>query len=324
MSGIAERGTTYDLPNYVGELFGLSPSTTRFLSAIGGLTGGEDAGGTTEISWQSYDLRTPSAMRQRKEGQDAPEAAERVRANHSNLLEIHQEAVDLSYTKLSAVNLLGTAAAGVNPVRDELTWQIQQQIKQVALDCNESLINGTYHKPNDNNTARRTRGLLEAISTNAISAAGVDTTDAAEVREHVLDLVQEAWDNGGMNEDETRALLTNSSIKRLLSWAFIEKGGYTQTDRNIGGVNVTAIETDFGTLNIMLERQMPVDTLAAVSLEVCAPVLLETPDKGHFFVEPLAKTGASERAQLYCEIGLKYGSEIQHAKSTDWDVDGGS
>src|SRR5690606_41885150 len=58
---------------------------------------------------------------------------------------------------------------------------------------------------------------------------------------------------------------------------------------------VQVIETDFGRLNLMLNRHMPADTVAVVSLEQCAPVYHEIPGKGHFFAEPLALTGAYER-----------------------------
>ena len=56
MAGITALGTTYNLPNFVGELFAASPEDTPFLSAIGGLTGGESVGSTV-FSWQGYDLR---------------------------------------------------------------------------------------------------------------------------------------------------------------------------------------------------------------------------------------------------------------------------
>ena len=47
------------------------------------------------------------------------------------------------------------------------------------------------------------------------------------------------------------------------------------------------VETDFGKLNIMVDRQMPSDTVVFASLEDIAPVMLEVPDKGFLFVEPL-------------------------------------
>jgi hypothetical protein len=53
-----------------------------------------------------------------------------------------------------------------------------------------------------------------------------------------------------------------------------------------------------------------------VSLGECSPVYLEVPGKGHFFAEPLAKTGAYEKVQLYGEVGLAYGNERMHGKIT--------
>jgi hypothetical protein len=52
-------------------------------------------------------------------------------------------------------------------------------------------------------------------------------------------------------------------------------------------------------------------------MEQLSPVYLDTPGKGHFFEEPLAKTGAKDRTQLYGEVGLKYGNERTHAKITN-------
>jgi hypothetical protein len=70
--------------------------------------------------------------------------------------------------------------------------------------------------------------------------------------------------------------------------------------------------TDFGTLNVMMNRHVPVDAIVLSSLEQCMPVFLEIPGKGHFFAEPLAKTGASDQVQLYGEVGLAYGNEKAH------------
>ncbi|WP_446677904.1 SU10 major capsid protein [Streptomyces hydrogenans] len=50
---------------------------------------------------------------------------------------------------------------------------------------------------------------------------------------------------------------------------------------------------------------------------MCAPVWLEIPGKGMLFAEPLAKVGASEKWQLYGEVGLEYGPESYHGLITD-------
>ncbi|MEH0650669.1 DUF5309 family protein [Streptomyces scabiei] len=395
MAGITGMGTTFNLPNYAGELFALTPEDTPLLSAIGGLTGG---GMTTavEFEWQTYDLRDP-AQRTKVEGDTAPTAEGRARANVRNVAQIHQEKVSVSYTKQAAIGQLATPGSapfrstdGSNPVSNELDWQVAQKLKEIALDVNYSFINGSYSNPTSNATARKTRGLLEAITTNRIAkgtavtgatsatdtitstghglsdgnkivftntstatniVAGrvyyVDAIDAntfkvattnggtaltlgtttglaftkpwatALTGDHVNDLLQLAYDNGGISEQETATLLCNSIQKRAVTKAFASQyGQYQETSRNVGGVNMTTIVTDFGTLNVMMDRHMPQDTLTAVSLEQLMPVFLNVPGKGVFFEEPLAKTGASDEVQLYGEIGLKYGAERAHAVMT--------
>lgn len=397
MAGITGQGDTFDLPNYVGELFAVTPTDTPFLSAIGGLTGGESADATL-FQWQGYDLRSAEANRQRLEGADAPTAEARVRFNVTNVVEIHQEALELSYTKLAATGQFHSTGGhagqvginGSNPVLNELDWQIQQHLKQIARDVEKTFLTGTFHNPATNATARRTRGILEATETNVStqgtlvgtatiesdtevwtitahglavgdqiaattltggatsvlaentiyyvvtvpdantftvatrpggSAVAFETDGGAAVYEVtpltdalVSDLLQQVWENGGIQESETATLMCGASLKRALTKIYITDAGFQESSRTVGGVHVMTIETDFGTLNVMLNRHMPTSTLSVVSLEECAPVLLPIPGKGFLFIEELARSGAAEKRQIYGEIGLKYGNERTHGK----------
>lgn len=322
MPGITGMGTTFNLPNYVGELFAVSPEDTPFLSAIGGLTGGRPAE-STHFTWSGYDLREASATRQRTEGAAAPDAEGRARFSVMNVVEIHQETVDTSYTKQAAVGQFGDIGAshpnvdglsGANAVTDEHGWQIAQALKQVARDVEMSFIRGEYEDPSSNSDPRRTRGILEAIESNAHEAAGGELTD-----EMVLDLMQEVWESGGIAETETATVMVGAYQKRALSRIFVTERNFQEQTRDVGGVNLQTIETDFGRLNIMLNRWMPSDSLAVVSLEQCAPRFLPIPGKGFLFQEELAKVGASDRTQIYGEIGLEYGAEAAHGKITGLD-----
>ncbi|MFE3449631.1 DUF5309 family protein [Nonomuraea sp. NPDC059194] len=397
MAGITGQGNTFGLPNYVGELFAATPTDTPFLSAIGGLTGGEAASATL-FPWQGYDLRDAADDRQRVEGAPAPTAEERVRFNVYNVVEIHQEALELSYTKLAATGQFastGSAHAGAvgvsgsNPVLNELDWQIEQHLKQIARDVEKSFITGTFANPSTNATPRKTRGILEATATNVSThgtlvgtatiatngnftltahglavgdqvtlttlttgAVGVVKTDtlyyvatAADANTFTLatrpgssvitfagtggatvyeatpltdalvsNLLQQVWENGGIQESETATLMCGASIKRALTKIYITDRNFQEQTRNVGGVSVMTIETDFGRLNIMLNRHMPTSTLQVVSLEECTPVFLPIPGKGFLFVEELAKAGAAEKRQIYGEIGLRYGNERAHGK----------
>jgi hypothetical protein len=53
-----------------------------------------------------------------------------------------------------------------NPVASELDWQIAQALKTVALDVNFSFINGLSNVPTTNAAARKTKGLIQAITSN--------------------------------------------------------------------------------------------------------------------------------------------------------------
>lgn len=399
MAGITGQGTTFNLPNYVGELFAVTPTDTPFLSAIGGLTGGERASGVL-FQWQGYDLRDASATRQRLEGANAPTAESRVRFNVNNVVEIHQEAVETSYTKLAANGQFSSTGsthtgavglAGSNPVMDEQAWQVQRALEQIARDVERTFVAGTFSNPATNATARRTRGIMEATTSNvdnrtptaigtatieaddetftlashglavndrvifsAITGGAVDvifeqthyyvkttptantftiaanrggttiafgTDGGAAVHEPValteamvLDLLQLVWENGGIRTSETATLMCAGQLKRALTTIFITNKNYREMTRNVGGVNLQTFETDFGVLNIMLNRYMPSAALQVVSLDECAPTFLEIPGKGFLFQEQLAKQGAAEREQIYGEIGLKYGNEKTHGK----------
>ncbi|WP_329622926.1 DUF5309 domain-containing protein [Streptomyces sp. NBC_01255] len=156
------------------------------------------------------------------------------------------------------------------------------------------------------------------------TATGIAYTnpwETALTTDHVSDLLQLAYDNGGISEQETATLIVNSAQRRAVTKAFASAyGQFTETSRTVGGVAVDTIITDFGTLNVMMDRHAPQDTITVASLEQCRPVFLNVPGKGVMFEEPLAKTGASDEVQLYGEIGLEYGNEKAHAAMTGLKV----
>ncbi|PKW15933.1 SU10 major capsid protein [Saccharopolyspora spinosa] len=320
MPGITGMLNTFNSPNFVGELFSVTPTDTPLLASIGGLTGGQSTDSTI-FTWQSYDLRAADDSRQRLEGADAPEAEARTRWNNFNVVEIHQEALSITYTREAATGQYAATGSnvptsasisGINPVGDELTWQTQRHLEQIARDIELSFITGRFAQPGDNAQPRKTRGLLQAIETNVITNA----TAAPLTAEMVIDLLQMTWENGGLTVSETATLICNAYQKRQLTKAFISDRNYQEQTRNVGGVSLQTIETDFGRLNIMLNRYMPADTVVVASLDELTPVFLRVPGRGFLFAEPLAKSGASDKYQIYGEVGLNYGNERAHGKIT--------
>ena len=387
MSSITGIGTTFNLPNYHGELIQLSPTETPLLSASGGISGGGSVTDTI-IEWQGSDLRRPSA-RPRLEGADAPTMEERVRQNFTNRVQIFQEAVGTSYTKQAAIGRYADLAQGApNPVTSEHSWQVMQALTQVARDLNFSMWNAVRNDPSDNTTARQMAGLLsvmtsnvpvkQAITTGASASTdtitvthnlavgdkvvftdvGASTTIVAGVaywvtsvsttasfkvsatsggaaitvgtatvsfyslkqaniitKDDVDALLQSVFDNNGITDQGTATIFAPSGIKRALTKAYATASNaisqYNGT-RNVGGLNLETIYTDFGLLNIVVERMLPADALAVVSVEQIQPVYLAIPEKGVLFEEELAKTGASTKTQIYGEIGFAYGNQASH------------
>lgn len=395
MAGITGQGTTYNLPNFTGELFNISPSETPILTAIGGLTGGKETK-SVEFEWQEEDLRESSENRSRLEGANAQNADGRVRRNVKNVVEIHQETVEVSYTKQAATGQhSGVNNDQTNPVTNELDHQIALALKAKAVDIELSFIRGRKHVPSDNTTARKTGGLIQAITSNvinlgeahnALAAAtdtiteasttlvngdavrftdvGVSTAIALDRVYYVVDagagsfkvsatkggaaitigtatvslsklmggagsgptkdtydaLFEQVFQSGGLG-DETASIVVGARQKRNLSTAYAKVfGQYQEASRNVGGVNFTTIMSDFGTFNVLLDRWMPDDAFVVATLSQLKPVFLNVPAKGHFFTEPLAKNGASDREQLYGEVGLEWGNERAHGIIRDLPV----
>jgi len=312
---ISGQGTVFNLPNYTGELFSIAPSETPFLSSIGGLSSGKSTK-SVEFEWQTEDLETTSANNAKVEGAPAPTASEVSRSSVSNVVEIHQESVEVSYTKQSATGLHnGINTDASNPVTDELQHQINLKLRKIAVDVEKSFLTGVYAKPATNATPRTTRGILTAITTNLFANGAVNRAVTKSIVDTAL---SNMFANGALLDADNTVFMVGAAQKVALSNLYSSAGlNVAPSTRTIGGVAIETIVTDFGTFGVMLNRWFPANKLAVLDLSVCAPVFLNVPGKGHLFAEPLAKVGASEKYQVYGEIGLEYGPENYHGIIAD-------
>jgi hypothetical protein len=314
MAAVSGVGTTYNLPNYHGELFTVSPVDTPFLSAIGGINGAKTVHSKT-WEWQTIDRRSSSANNAALEGQAAPSGTARSRANVSNITEIHHSAIEVSYSKLAATGQYAgqnVSAEWDDAVIDEIQLQTQAELQSMGVDIEQSFLNGTLHVPADNTTARATQGILGAIATSVVAAGGAVTTAMVDA------LLQDMYGAGAPLMQESTVFLGNAQTAQALSdvYAASSQLSAPTRDRTVGGMAIKTITTLYGDFGVMMDRHMPAGVLALVDLAACYPVFTEIPQKGVLFVEPLAKTGATEKYQLYGEIGLEYGPETYHGKIT--------
>jgi len=317
MATVAGQGTTFNLPNYHGELFTITPTETPFLSAIGGLAGAKTTT-ATQFEWQTVDRRTSSANNVALEGANAPAGTERARSNVDNVVEIHQSAIEVSYTKLAARG--NFSGANIAPqaddlILDELATQTMAELESMAVDVEQSFLTGVYAKPADNLTPRKTAGILSVITSNVNANGGVNRALSKAIIDAAL---QTAFTNGAKLPQASTVFMVGATEKVNLSNAYaIPALNQVTRDRTIGGVAVDTLVTDFGTFGVMLNRWMPAGQVAIIDLSVCAPVFLNIPGKGLLFTEELARVGAARKFQLYGEIGLEYGPQNFHALIKD-------
>lgn len=303
MAAVPGQGLTYNLPNFVGELFRITPTDTLFLSLIGGLSGGV---GTTskQFTWQSVDNNAPSQP-SIVEGDD-PEFENRDRTEYMNTTQIFQYGFELSYTKQAAVgNLDGQAIIGTQPVQNESSFQLGLKMERAARDVDYSFLHGVYAYPANNANPRRTRGLVTAVESGAApTAVNLGTNEVTKA--DIDGLIRRMVDGGAPLRN--MVYFSNSFNRQVISNIY----GYAPEHRSIGGLSIQSVLTDFSNIGVAYERQIDADTAALVDLSVVKPRFLSIPGKGHFFTEPLAKTGASDKWQLYGEIGLEYGPAHWH------------
>ena len=313
-NNVTGLGTTWNLPNYAGELFTADPTQTPLLSMIGGLTGGKQTDNCefpTAVLFDYPEASQPSISE--AASATAPSASAIARSQESNVVQIHQEVIDLTYAKLSnggRMSGINTAGATPNPT-DEKAWQIQQKLIKIARDVEHSFINGKYKKAASVSEANQTRGLLELTASGNHIAGG----DAELSIDMIKALMLEMANNGAYFNN--MVLFAGAKQKQALTSLYEKQLGYNVgAARNVGGMNINEIETDFCKLGIVWDRFMPDDSILIADVAHIAPVFQAVPGKGVLFEEELAKVGASDRIQIYGQIGLAHGASFLHGSIT--------
>ena len=303
--------TSFGVLNYSGMLFNKGNTRTPLSSIIGGrakitnhvefVTGQEyTTGGGSQPSISETASLT------------APEASVVTREQKTNVTQIFQESVGISYAKqsnmgtLSGLNVAGQQA---NPM-NELDFQVAAKMAKINADIEYTFINGTFNKATSDATVNKTRGLVEAVTTNtkAMSSKPLGLWDIA-------DMVKKIY---GANAPTDGLCLWCDAVTLFQINADAVQNGLTVVPaaRNINGISLSSVVTPIGVVYLYLGEYLPAGTALLLNLSVLAPVFQPVPGKGNFFLEALAKTGAGEKYQLFGQIGLDHGPEWYHGKFT--------
>lgn len=304
--------TSFGVLNYSGMLFNKGNVKTPLSSIIGSKA--KTTNHVEFVTGQEYSSGGNGSQPKITENQSltAPDASVTTREQKTNVTQIFQESVGISYGKQSNMGTLSginVANQQANPI-SELDFQVAAKIQKVNRDIEYTFINGVYHKATSDNDANLTRGLIPAITSNTMA-----------MNEKPLGL----WDIADMVKKIYNA---NAPTEGLVLWcdavtlfqinADAVQNGLTivPAAREINGISLSSVVTPIGVVYLHLGECLPAGTALLLNLDVLAPVYQPVPGKGNFFLEQLAKTGAGEKYQLFGQIGLDHGAEWYHGKFT--------
>lgn len=305
--------TSFGVLNYSGMLFNKGNTRTPLSTLIGSrakttnhvefVTGQEFTGGGNNPAQPAISENASLT---------APNATVVTREQKTNVTQIFQESVGISYAKQSNMGTLSglnVANQQANPI-NELDFQVARKIEKIQRDIEYTFINGVYNKATTDATINKTRGLVPAITSNvtAMSNKPLGLWDIADMVEKIY----------GSNAPTDGLVLWCDAITMFQINADAVQNGLTVVPaaREINGIALSSVVTPLGVVYLYLGECLPAGTALLLDLNVIAPVYQPVPGKGNFFLEPLAKVGAGEKYQLFGQIGLDHGPEWYHGKFT--------
>ncbi|MFD2638426.1 SU10 major capsid protein [Piscibacillus salipiscarius] len=235
---------------------------------------------STVYTWREKTLDSTDDI-SAEEGSDTTTFYESARAELNNVLEIFKKGASIS----------GSAQAMKS---SQLAEEVNDRLLELKINMEKKLINGLK---DDGSTSgiRHMSGLIEfADASNAVAATDAVTED------NIKTAMRNLWDQD--LAEGTYYALVNADIKEDVDAIYQDRYNYNHKQTNFGLV-VDSVTTNYGTVNFILSKHVPVDKAVFFNDAYVDLAYLREP---HF--EPLAKTGDSVKGQVIAESTLKVGS----------------
>lgn len=304
--------TTGSYPNFSGLLFNKGNVETPFSTLIAG-----KAYQSNHVKFAVGQFYTTATGTQpaisEKDSLTAPDATAVKRAQEHNVTQIFQKTFGVSYLKQSDMGTLSginVANQQANPI-DEVAFQATAAMAGIQQDVEYTFINGVYAESTGETVANKTKGIVNAITTNALDA------NKKELGYWLLLEAQKSVSDSNGDSYNLVSLLSGTQLMQVQKDALDNGFTIRQAGDTINGINITTILTPYGNLRIALGKYLPDGTAILVNPNVCAPVFQPVPGKGNFFLEKLPQSGAGDKYMIYGQAGLDYGPEWYHAKITN-------
>ena len=245
--------------------------------------------------WTTETLQASSSGNAVIEGATAAYASGDIteRTRITGYTQILRKPFSTSYTQ-DAVGKAGVAGS-------EFDHQRMLKTRELARDMNAALINQASAS-GASATARTLNGMLVAITTNTGSANSLPLDEG-----DFNTVLQNIWTQGG----HPNAVYCGGFNKRTISsWT-------SPLQRNVdanGRKRVVAVDTydsDFGRMDIYLEREMPATQVAILEEKYWKTAFLRP-----LFFEEVGKVGGQRRGYVESEITLEYLAEASSGRIT--------
>lgn len=237
------------------------------------------------VTWREKQLNSDRGTL-KLEGADAGDVIVSTRGSISNYCQIIEKVTQVSGTA-RALNPLG--------VGDAFEAEVNDRLIEVKRDLEWYFLNGTKTAEADD-TPRQMGGLMNLVNSNNV----VDARGYTFREDLILDGMQKMWDHGAQGE---YFAFVNASVKRLIN-AFSKLGNIRVNMDNgaaqMFGVTIAKLESDFGTINLVLDRHMDANSMLVVDLDQ-----VEIAELRGTFYEDLPKAGDYFKGHILNESTIK-------------------
>lgn len=231
----------------------------------------------------------------RTEGADPEDARSVERTMPYNLTQWGQEKVEVTRTGRKR---------GLYGQGDPYTHELQKKFKELAIRFERSMVHGQRVESGDK-TKRFMGGLLYYITTNSQS------NTKANVKTAINSLLRSCYDAGG----SPRTLMVSPSVKQAISENVDATLRRSTRDETTGGSVIEKFLSDFGEVNIVMNRHFPTTKGVVLQDEFVTRRVFDP-----YFHELLAKTGDADKGHIVGEMSLEVKNEEAHGVLTVTDA----
>ncbi len=189
-------------------------------------------------------------------------------------------------------------------LRSETAYQMQKTLKELAFDCEQALIQQDTKMLGSMDEARQFGGLPYWVVTNNFTASKLTFDE-------INNALEQTWNVGG----KPSVLLVSPRSKRIISTFTAGNTKYMEGNKTHRLTQmISVLETDFGTLQCLVDRFMPDDTIYGLSPEYMKKAFLRPFRQGD-----LPEVSDMHRKYVKGEWTLEMRAEKAHFKISGLD-----